>query len=677
MAIPAIGCATSGAGRGAGPPDPLSRIESLARILVLEDSRSLGPASIQAFMQNPDPAVRRRAAVAAGRIGDPLAVSSLVELLRDPVVEVRRAAALALGLIGGPEGAEPLTRALLDADPLTRGRASEALGRIGLAVSGPPIAEAFRRALPPSAGVLRIRGDDPGSAGDPWIELRLHLFALARLKDAEALAAALLENGSVPRVDWWAAVWAAMRVADPRLTPILLAGVEAEDPYIRSLAVRGLGDLKDPSLRSRVTPLVSDRDPGVVVQALRALARMGASPGAAVATLVAQHLDSPNLTLRREALLALAALPPEPKLRSRVIENVGHPDAWIRSAAWPALIGIDSDDVSLVLAMIGPDPDFRVRQAVAGALGDTLGEHAAPLLAPMLEDNDPRVIPAVLSALGRAQGLASLPTLSAYARNKDAGVRASVAESVAYLEKEGESRFSDVLITVYEASLSDPGVEARLSVVDALAKHGNDERLAVLRRVAGSDPSRVVRQRALEAVSGGLAPAEATALRLADARRLVSVYEPGPAAVYSPRAVITTRHGKIELSLDLIDTPLTSMSFTRLAQSGFFNGLTFHRVVPGFVIQGGDPRGDGYGDPGLTIRCEASGKPYGRGSVGLALSGKDTGGSQFFITLDPQPHLDGLYTHFGQVLSGMEIVEKVRPGDVIESIEVFDGREGR
>jgi cyclophilin family peptidyl-prolyl cis-trans isomerase len=131
------------------------------------------------------------------------------------------------------------------------------------------------------------------------------------------------------------------------------------------------------------------------------------------------------------------------------------------------------------------------------------------------------------------------------------------------------------------------------------------------------------------------------------------------------------------MALDLVDAPLTSMSFVRLAQSGFFNGLTFHRVAPGVVVQAGDPRGDGYGGPGMTIRCEYSMRPFGRGAVGMALSGKDTGGSQFFIALEPQPHLDGAYTQFGQVLSGMEIVDRLRPGDVIERVDVFDGRESR
>ena len=269
LAALASSCATGGAKRSADLPDPLSRMEMLSRILVLEDTRSLGDGSILAFLQHEDPAVRRRAALAAGRIGDPLAIKHLSQRLRDPEAEVRRAAAFALGLLGSAEGSPALTAALDDPDPATRGRAAEALGRIGHSSAGPAIARAFRRALPPMAGEpLRIRGDDPGRADDPWVELRLHLVALARLKDAESLAAAVLRSDRAPLVDWWVSVWAAMRIGDPRLTPIFLAGTSAEDPYIRSLAARGLGALKDPSHLGVLRRLVEDGDPVVTVQAL-------------------------------------------------------------------------------------------------------------------------------------------------------------------------------------------------------------------------------------------------------------------------------------------------------------------------------------------------------------------------------------------------------------------------
>jgi cyclophilin family peptidyl-prolyl cis-trans isomerase len=144
--------------------------------------------------------------------------------------------------------------------------------------------------------------------------------------------------------------------------------------------------------------------------------------------------------------------------------------------------------------------------------------------------------------------------------------------------------------------------------------------------------------------------------------------------LYSPRAILHTRRGRIEILLDVVETPLTTQSFMDLARRGFYDGLTFHRVEPNFVVQAGCPRGDGNGGPGYALRCEIGQRPYGRGAVGMALSGKDTGGSQFFITHSAQPHLDGGYTLFGRVTGGMDVVDQIRPGDVIEHVEIWTGR---
>jgi cyclophilin family peptidyl-prolyl cis-trans isomerase len=130
----------------------------------------------------------------------------------------------------------------------------------------------------------------------------------------------------------------------------------------------------------------------------------------------------------------------------------------------------------------------------------------------------------------------------------------------------------------------------------------------------------------------------------------------------------------IEIHLNIVEAPLTSAAFLDLARQGFYNGLTFHRVVPDFVVQGGDPRGDGSGGPGYTLRDEVGQRPYGPGAVGIALAGKDTGGSQFFITLSPQPHLDGSYTLLGWVAEGLDVAQRIRPGDTIERVEVWTGR---
>ena len=112
--------------------------------------------------------------------------------------------------------------------------------------------------------------------------------------------------------------------------------------------------------------------------------------------------------------------------------------------------------------------------------------------------------------------------------------------------------------------------------------------------------------------------------------------------------------------------PETVENFLSLVNSGFYDGLTFHRVIPDFVIQGGCPNGNGTGGPGYTIKCETEGNPnkHGTGALSMAHAGKDTGGSQFFITHSPQPHLDGVHTVFGHVIGdGMDVVNKIQQGD--------------
>ncbi|GEB76954.1 peptidylprolyl isomerase [Sporolactobacillus inulinus] len=138
---------------------------------------------------------------------------------------------------------------------------------------------------------------------------------------------------------------------------------------------------------------------------------------------------------------------------------------------------------------------------------------------------------------------------------------------------------------------------------------------------------------------------------------------------------ILLANGK-QIAFDLFpdEAPNTVANFEKLANSGFYNGLTFHRVIPGFVSQGGCPRGDGTGDAGYTIKCETDGNPHKhvQGALSMAHAGRDTGSCQFFIVHEPQPHLDGVHTVFGQVTSGIEPVLAMHNGDVMDKVEVFD-----
>lgn len=132
---------------------------------------------------------------------------------------------------------------------------------------------------------------------------------------------------------------------------------------------------------------------------------------------------------------------------------------------------------------------------------------------------------------------------------------------------------------------------------------------------------------------------------------------------------------KVEFELYPEAAPGTVENFKKLANEGFYNGLTFHRVIPGFVSQGGCPNGTGTGGPGYTIKCETEGNPHKHeeGSLSMAHAGRDTGGSQFFIVHEPQPHLNGVHTVFGKVTSGMDTVKAMRNGDVMEKVEVLEG----
>ncbi|MCC3358257.1 peptidylprolyl isomerase [Bacillus sp. REN16] len=131
---------------------------------------------------------------------------------------------------------------------------------------------------------------------------------------------------------------------------------------------------------------------------------------------------------------------------------------------------------------------------------------------------------------------------------------------------------------------------------------------------------------------------------------------------------------KIVIELYSNEAPGTVANFEKLANEGFYNGLTFHRVIPGFVAQGGDPNGNGTGGPGYTIKCETEGNPHKHvpGALSMAHAGRDTGGSQFFIVHESQPHLDGVHTVFGQVIEGLDSVYRIKQGDVMKEVKVWE-----
>jgi cyclophilin family peptidyl-prolyl cis-trans isomerase len=144
-------------------------------------------------------------------------------------------------------------------------------------------------------------------------------------------------------------------------------------------------------------------------------------------------------------------------------------------------------------------------------------------------------------------------------------------------------------------------------------------------------------------------------------------------------AVIKTSKGDMVLELTPKDTPNTVANFATLAKDGFYDNLNFHRVIPSFVIQGGCPNGNGMGGPDWQIKCETSDKQeHLRGALSMAHAGKDTGGSQFFVVLEKQPHLDGVHTVFGQMVDDekyFKTLDDIKQGDTIETIEIKESLE--
>src|SRR6202035_5646084 len=384
------------------------------------------------------------------------------------------------------------------------------------------------------------------------------------------------------------------------------------------------GKLKPPPAppadwEARLATLVSDARPGVKVTALEAA---GAWPLAAPGALGAALVKRATAGAGRERSVAVAAL-----------ARAGHPRAHAAEAAGRLR-------ASDILTRLAGDVAPLVRETVLGERLEMADAKAAPDLA--------------------LAGLADAAE----------GVRAGAFD---WLETHPAVPLETLQPALLKA-LADRTVESGLSAVKALAARALAQPLergaivALLEKVAASAPWAIRQQAAASLVKLG---------RPRPALEGVGAAQAKPAELYRelvqrtrrPRRVeMRTRRGTLPLRPDCPDAPLTCLNFLDLAGQRFYDGLTFHRVVPDFVVQGGDPRGDGFGGLGYAIRDEINRRRYARGVVGMALAGPDTGGSQFFITLSSQPHLDGGYTVFGEVVAGEEVLDRIQAGDRIENV---------
>ncbi|MEO8880941.1 MAG: peptidylprolyl isomerase [Gemmatimonadaceae bacterium] len=663
------GCASSGAGNSAGAG---SRAASTAvdvarygRLLAMADERRVDTALLQGIFRSGSAPERAAAALAVGQVHGVVLAPTLRALLVDRDTTVASNAAYALGMLADTGGVAALAQAL-DAPPSVAYNAAWALGQIG---------EPGRTAI-----VAGLAFSPASRARAPRVEGAL-LLATFLLKPVPVDAVRPWLADSSAHVRWSAAYaiarpYAAAGVRD--LLPVASdTSGEVRAQVARGFSHRAAGDSLASLVRDPLTKLASDPNPHVRINALHSLATYGAVSRKVI--VLATH--DPDANVRVTAAQELG----------EVLDNARAP--WM--AAWKADTGfmyrrslmasaLSQDFVFPAAEMDEPDSwghqgDWRLRAAVAEAGG------ASPSILRMREvslpfsrDPDPRVRAVAFAALApHADTADTHPWRREYMEygltDADVIVRATAISSL-----EGHATAAEVPLVLesYRRSEADSVNDARLAAVRffiAAWQHDSTHFADSVTRAL----------RALPVPGDMLTRSAADSFPLLASWRAVPRPAPKPASWYEaivrtrilpalggklPRAAIVTVRGTITLELYPVDAPLTVENFLTLAASHYYDDGSFFRVVPNFVAQDGDHRGDGAGGPAYTIRDEFNPHRYERGSLGMALSGPDTGGSQYFMTVAPDPHLDGRYTVFGRVISGFEALDALVQGDHLERV---------
>lgn len=630
-------------------------LESRAMLLLMADRRLYDSTALELMLSGPVE-VRRQLAVTLGQIGDVRGRSLLQGLLVDIDDEVRSAAAFALGELGAPEARRALIVAAVDDDPAVGRLAVEALGKIGA-----PLAE-VRRAL----GALE--------ADEAWARLAPSLFRFREPATVDAAVEGLTRTELAVRAG---SAYALGREPRPDGAEALRGLLTDDDPFVRAWAARGLGEVGGLGDLARLLPLLDDAELSPRVQAMRAgarlLARFEALPPLDWGDRLAAAVDDAQPGAAATAIEAAGRFLPHPELEARLRKALDDGEPRQRELALLALAtgGVDDAAGLVTAAASAGERLMRARAAEAAArLGDL-----DTLLALQL-DPEAMVRVAALEGLARGAGGALGDLVRRSLRDSDPTVRATALDLLA-----GEPVLAAAeLAPVIDAERGERMNDARLAGIRALVSRGRaeeSERAAVvealLRLLEDEDP--LARREAAAGLAG-----------LGEARPGIGAAAPLHGLGYyrqvllqttaARRVRVVTERGPVEIELTCPQTPLTCLSFLQLAGQRYFDGLTFHRVVPDFVVQGGDPRGDGWGGPGYTLRDEVHPLRFERGVLGMALSGPDTGGSQFFLTLSPQPHLDGGFTAFGRVVSGLDRLDQIRQGDRILEVREIPGGGG-
>ena len=695
-------------------------------ILKAEDARRYDSV-LEKLMTSPSADVRERAALAAGRIGDDRAIPELAGLLaKDSSQKVRTMAAFAIGEVESVKGADAILTGLKAGafhTGDTRGRLVEAAGKIAAANGKDPVAKQLGAAI---VEVLRA-----GSSDRLTIRLALTAALRARPDGAAPVVAKYADNtDSAIRED--ALNTLARLRSKERLADIRTLLQHDTDPIVRANAARVLGGAEDHgSYGILVDQAVNSGDSRVRVSCIRALGQLKDAKAADPLLTHAESLltaakrsrfkhPAENAEMIEIATVLGQLLRAKPNARAlKFLDEFARLDNGL------------TPDISIARMRIAPSSDFE--NSTTKTMGwremstdaQVLGSIADldPKIYPdtpefrKLKEGAPELLQALLAVIREpGQGddkktiIAMPDVLSAYAKFKtddldevlrlclersDPMLRAAAAGLMADRPALPENIAALKAAFTYSFVRDKHDDDAMLAIMGTLHKLNKKESAGSL-LTALTSPDYLVRKRAFELLSDAElqkeVPGIPTLLEAARSRQRDQVLPYTPAfgtklgqvlntdADYrralsrrngSVRAVLTTEKGAVTIVFTPEEAPLTVDNLIKLARAGYFNGLEVHRVVPNFVMQDGDPRGDGNGGPGWSIRCEVNMLPYDRGAVGMALSGKDTGGSQWFVTHSPQPHLDGGYTVFGHVdEKDMKVVDSIVRGDRILSVRV-------
>jgi cyclophilin family peptidyl-prolyl cis-trans isomerase len=596
-------------------PDPAIRVRATEAAGRLRASAAelAGPSA------GSHPAVREAAAFALGSSADGLVlVRARLQLETDPAV--RAALLVALGRVGDATDAPLLIEALSGPHALA---ATTALGRMGVrkvaGVGSPAVAAALADVV--ARFPLAIKGPDGGAAffdesrrRAAWALSRMALVSpppelVARIRKLA------LENG-----DSRARAWLVRSVGElAGAEDFLLAASNDDAPEVRLAALRALG--KVGCVNGLLPPRLADPDAGVRVEALKAAATCADVPDAALVASLARATAAE----RAAALTSLSKRDRLPSPREE-FQKESYPLA-VRVAAVESMTSRPR-----LLRVALHHSDARLRSAAAGVLLDEASGPRPNEVSELLGASDTLIAGAAAEAAALRPDPSFERPLLGILKRKGASRPTTVAAV----------RALDALYLTGRLPRANPAAREALKrwlwlpeLTDAAA------RLAV---TVGADPPR--RRHPARALPS-----------LADVRRIRS-------------ARVLTSEGELRIRLLPDVAPLTVWNFAALAESGFFTGLTFHRVVSDFVIQTGDPRGDGWGGSEGVIPDELSPESYTAGTVGMALSGPDTGSSQWFITTSPQPHLDFGYTVFGRLVSDLRVARAIDTEDFIRSVTI-------